>query len=274
MQEASFQSSDGLKIVYRSWQPEGQPRAVIVINHGFNAHGGQQAWAAEQFARAGFAVFALDMRGRGKSEGRRFFVRDVKEHTGDLHQMVRLAKGAHPGLPAFLLGHSAGGVVSCTYALEHQDELAGLVCESFAFQLPVPGFLLSIIKFTALFAPGLPMFKLKMKDFSRDPAAVAALLADPLTKDETQPAATGRALVLAAEHLRVSFGQITLPVLILHGTDDHATMYQGSQFFFDQAGSSDKTLKLYEGHYHDLLNDIGKEEVMADILGWIGAHLK
>ncbi len=274
MHQATFPSGDGLNIFYRSWQPAGLPRAVVVINHGFNSHGGQYLWTAEQFAKAGFAVYAIDMRGRGQSDGKRFFVRHVDEHTADLHKMVRIAKDANPGLPVFLLGHSAGGVVACTYTLQHQEELAGLICESFAFQLPVPGFLLSIIKFTALLAPGLPMFKLKMKDFSRDPAMVAALLADPLTRDETQPAATGKALIEAAERLRVSFPRITLPVLILHGTQDKATMYQGSQFFFDTAGSSDKTLKLYDGHYHDLLNDYGKEEVFADIRGWIDGHLK
>ncbi len=274
MHQATFPSGDGLNIFYRSWQPVGRPRAVVVINHGFNSHGGHYLWTADQFAKAGFAVFAIDMRGRGKSEGRRFFVRHVDEHTADLHKMVKIAKEANPGLPLFLLGHSAGGVVACTYALQHQEELAGLICESFAFQLPVPGFLLSIIKFTALLAPGLPMFKLRMKDFSRDPAVVAALLADPLIKDEAQPAATGKALVEAAERLRVSFPRITLPVLIMHGTGDKATMYQGSQFFFDTAGSNDKTLKLYDGHYHDLLNDYGKEEVFADIRGWIDGHLK
>lgn len=273
MREADFQSSDGLRIIYRAWVPASAPRAVVVINHGFNAHGGQQAWAAEELTKAGFAVYAHDMRGRGKSDGKRFFVRHVNEHTSDLHQMIKLAKQDNPGLPVFLLGHSAGGVVSCTYALDHQDELAGLICESFAFQLPVPGFLLSIIKFVARFAPALPMFKLKMKDFSRDPAAVAALLADPLTKNETQPAATGKALVEAAERLRVSFDKITLPVFIIHGTEDHATMYQGSQFFYDHAGSSDKTLKLYEGHFHDLLNDYGKEDVLADIRAWIEARV-
>ena len=112
-----------------------------------------------------------------------------------------------------------------------------------------------------------------MKDFSRDPVAVAALEADPLTKDETQPAATVAALVRADERLHDSFGEITLPVLILHGTEDHATVCRGSEFFHEHAGSADKTLKLYEGHYHDLLNDIGKEQVLADVLAWIEARL-
>jgi alpha-beta hydrolase superfamily lysophospholipase len=112
-----------------------------------------------------------------------------------------------------------------------------------------------------------------MKDFTRDPAALAALEADPLTKGESQPAATVAALVRADERLHDSFGDITLPVLILHGTADKATVCQGSAYFHAHAGSAEKTLKLYEGHYHDLLNDIGKEAVLADIVNWLEARL-
>ena len=139
--------------------------------------------------------------------------------------------------------------------------------------MPAPGFVLSAIKGLSHVAPRLGVLTLKMKDFTRDPAALQALEADPLTRDETQPAATVAALVRADERLHDSFGQITLPVLILHGTEDRATVCKGSEFFFAHAGSADKTLKLYEGHYHDLLNDIGKEGVIKDITGWIEARL-
>jgi alpha-beta hydrolase superfamily lysophospholipase len=118
-----------------------------------------------------------------------------------------------------------------------------------------------------------PVLKLKNEDFSRDPKAVEALNHDPLTAHEVQPAITVAALVHADERLRDEFPHITLPVLIMHGTDDKATVCHGSQFFYETVGSKDKTLKLYDGHYHDLLNDLGKEKVMADINGWIDAHL-
>jgi acylglycerol lipase len=239
-----------------------------------NSHGGQYLWTARRFADAGFAVLALDLRGRGLSEGERFYVEDVAEYVADLRGAIQIARSRNPGLPVFLLGHSAGGVVSCTYALDHQDDIDGLICESFAFQVPAPGFVLSAIKGLSHLAPRLGVLTLHMKDFTRDPAALELLEADPLTKGETQPAATVAALVRADERLHDAFGQITLPVLILHGSADKATVCRGSEYFHAHAGSPDKTLRIYQGHYHDLLNDLGKEEVFTDILDWIQARLR
>jgi len=270
--EETFESVGGVQIHLRSWKP-GHPRAVVVICHGVNSHGGHYAWTASQLVARGYAVYALDLRGRGKSEGERFYVENVSEYVGDVAGAVRIAKSREAGLPLFLLGHSAGGVVSSTYVLEHQAELSGFICESFAFQVPAPGFALAAIKAVSHIAPRLPVLKLKNEDFSRDPQAVAALNSDPLTAHEVQPAITVAALVRADERLHDEFPLITLPVLIMHGTDDRATVCQGSRFFYETVGSTDKTLRLYEGHYHDLLNDVGKEGVIADIAGWIDARV-
>ena len=271
--EERIESTKGVRIFVQSWRPE-PARAVIVVCHGVNSHSGQYLWVGEQFAASGLATYALDLRGRGKSEGERFYVEDVADYVSDVAATVALATSRHPGLRVFLLGHSAGGVVSSVYVLENQARLAGFICESFAFQVPAPGFALSAIKGISHIAPRLPVLTLKNEDFSRDPQAVAALNNDPLTAHEAQPAMTVAALVRADERLRVEFPRITLPVLIMHGTDDKATVCHGSEFFYNTAGSTDKTLKLYEGHYHDLLNDIGKEGVMADIKAWIDAHLR
>ncbi|AQR72650.1 alpha/beta hydrolase [Sphingomonas sp. LM7] len=272
-EEATFTSAGGINIFYRAWQPEGAPRAVVVICHGVNSHGGQYLWAAEQLVASGYAVFALDLRGRGRSEGERFYVENIADYVADVSGTIAIAKAAYPGSKLFLLGHSAGGVTSASYVLDHQAEIDGFICESFAFQVPAPGFALAAIKGLSHIAPRLGVLKLKNEDFSRDPAAVAALNNDPYIKDETQPAATVAALVRADERLREEFPTITLPVLIMHGTADKATVCEGSVFFHETAGSADKTLKLYKDHYHDLLADFGKEEVMGDIKGWLEAHL-
>jgi acylglycerol lipase len=271
--EEKIDSAKGLQIFVRSWSPAARPRAVVVICHGVNSHGGQYTWVGNQLAAAGYAPYALDLRGRGKSDGERFYVEDVADYVSDVASTIKLAKSRHPGAPVFLLGHSAGGVVSSVYTLENQAELAGFICESFAFQVPAPGFALAAIKGVSHIAPRLPVLKLKNEDFSRDPKWVEALNNDPLTAHEVQPAITVAALVRADERLRKEFPSITLPVLIMHGTSDKATVCHGSEFFYETVGSKDKTLKLYEGHFHDLLADVGKEGVMADIKNWLEAHL-
>lgn len=271
--EATFEGRHGLSIFYRSWEPEGTPRAVVVICHGVNSHGGQYRWVAERLVEDGFAVFALDLRGRGRSDGERFYVDDIADYASDVGGTIAIARARYPGLKLFLLGHSAGGVTSAFYALDHQDMIDGFICESFAFQVPAPGFALAAIKGLSHIAPRLGVLKLKNADFSRDPAWVAALDADPYIRDEAQPAATVAALVRADERLRAEFPKIMLPLLILHGTADKATVCAGSVFFHETAGAADKTLKLYEDHYHDLLADYGKEEVLADIVAWMEARL-
>src|SRR5215831_6596649 len=274
MTEGSFKGVDGIKIFTREWRPAGKPRAVVVISHGFNAHSGQYEWAAQQLVSKGLAVYALDHRGRGRSEGERFFVKKFADWTNDLATFIDIVKTREAGLPVFLLGHSAGGVIACGYALEHQDELAGLICEDFAYQVPAPEVALAIVKGVSYVAPHAPVLKLKNEDFSRDPAVVAALNADPLIANESQPSETVAELVRLDQLLKKSFRLITLPLLILHGTADKVTKPSGSKEFYESAGSGDKTLKLYEGHYHDLLADVGKQQVIADIQAWIDARLE
>ena len=261
------------KLFIRSWRPPGAARGVVVIVPGFNSHSGYYGWVAERLTARGLAVYAVDLRGRGQSDGERFYADSIEDYVADVASAVKLAKSREPGLPVFVLGHSAGGVTSCVYTLEHQSEIAGLVCESFAFQVPAPDFALAVLKGLSHVAPHAHALKLKNEDFSRDPAAVSAMNADPLIANESQPTQTAAALVRADERLKREFPLIQLPVLILHGTLDKATKPSGSQLFLDTAGSSDKTLKLYDGHYHDLLNDTGKEQVMGDIESWLDAHL-
>jgi alpha-beta hydrolase superfamily lysophospholipase len=271
--EETFAGRGGLEIFFRTWQPVGTPRGVVVIVPGFNSHSGYFGWVVQQLASAGLAVYAVDLRGRGKSQGERFYVSDFGDYLSDVDGVARIARSREPGLPVFVLGHSAGGVIACAYTLEHQAELAGLVCESFAFRVPAPDVALAILKGIGHVAPHAHVFKLKNEDFSRDPVVVKAMNEDPLITNENQPAQTVAEMVRADERLERDFPLMQLPVMILHGTADKATKPSGSQLFFDTVGSKDKTLKLYEGHFHDLLNDVGRELVMADIQGWIRARV-
>ena len=272
MNPDQFEGVGGLKIFTRAWRPDRKPRAAVVISHGFNSHSGYYDWTAQQLVASNYAVHALDHRGRGQSDGERFYVQKLSDYVEDLHTFVKRVKTREQGLPVYLLGHSAGGVVSCVYTLEHQTELAGLICEDFAHEVPAPDFALAVVKGLSHVAPHAHVLRLKNEDFSRDPRVVEQMNNDPLIAHEVQPTQTIAELVRADERLKKEFPLITLPVLILHGTMDKVTKPSGSKRFYEMAGSKDKTLKLYEGHFHDLLNDRDKEIVMADIKAWLDAR--
>lgn len=273
--QAIEQTLDGAagRLFYRSWTPAQAPLGLVLVVPGFNSHSGHYAWAAKQLVNRGLGVYAVDLRGRGRSDGERFFVQQFGDYVSDVDALVRLVQARHPGLPVFLLGHSAGGVVACLYAIEHQAELAGLISESFAFQVPAPDFALAVLKGLSHIAPHAHVLRLKNEDFSRDPAVVAEMNADPLIANEVQPTSTVAAMVRADEALQQDIPRIRLPLLVLHGTADRATKPSGSRQLHDRASSEDKAIKLYEGHVHDLLRDLGRERVMEDIAGWITGHV-
>ena len=273
VREDDIRGVTGLKLHLRTWPAQGAVRAAVMIVPGFNSHSGYYDGVGSILSGRGFDVFAIDLRGRGESDGERFYVETFDDYVSDVGSMADFIKSEHVNRPVFLMGHSAGGVVACLYAVEHQSELAGLICESFAFRVPAPDFALAALKGLSHIAPHAHVLHLKNEDFSRDPGVVARMNADPLIAHETQPMRTVAAMVRADERLKEAFPRIRLPLLILHGTADRATRSQGSQQFHEHAGSADKTLKLYEGAFHDPLNDIDRDVVLADILTWLEARL-
>ncbi len=271
--EEFIESDDRQRLFVRSWRPDHNVRAALAIVHGFNSHGGYYGNFARAMATRGIATYAVDLRGRGQSSGRRFEVRQFSDYVDDVHALVSTIRAREPSQPVFMLGHSAGGVVACEYSLSHQQNLAGLICESFALEVPAPAAVLRIVRALALIAPRVPVLTLSNALFSRDVRVVAHMNNDSLIRKERQPARTVAAMVRASTHLRTSFVQFSLPLLILHGSADAITLPSGSEYFHEHAGSRDKTLQIFEGYYHDLINDHGHEHVVERIHQWIEARL-
>ena len=275
MNEETFEGTGGITIFTRSWRPpSGKPRAVLVSVHGLKAHGGLFDWAAAEFVKRGIAVYNLDLRGHGRSGGAALEIESFADYLSDVGQLVDLARKREPGLPIFVLGHSAGGVVGLHYVREHQQEIAGFICHSFAQEVPAPDIVLTLLRGISHLAPHIGVFELKNEAFSRDPAFVERMRNDPYLTEAKYPARTIAELARADDRMKKEFQTVTLPLLIMHGSADAVTVPHGSKLFYEKAGSTDKTLKLYEGHFHDLLNDLGKEQVLEDIVAWIAARVE
>lgn len=255
-----FETTGGLRLFERRWSPAGQARAVVVIVHGYAEHSGRYEWTAARLTERGYGVEALDLRGHGRSEGGRVFVNSFEEYHDDLERFLARGRARNPGLPLFLLGHSMGGGIVTSFVIARKPVLAGALLSGSALLSPRPA------------APPSKPAPLPASAISRDPAVVAAYENDPLVYRGVPR--TGRAPAWAGAFKMVQEGMesITAPILIMHGTDDLLTPAEGSRALYERVSSIDRTLKLYEGLYHETLNEPEKDQVIADVLGWLDEH--
>lgn len=271
----TFDAPDGLRLFEQSWLPQFAPRSVVVLVHGFLDHSGRYAHIASYLADEGHAVYTYDHRGHGRSQGRRGYVDTFDRYVADLHVFVRRVRRRNPDAPLFLLGHSMGGAVCAQYGLERGEGLAGLVLSSPMLDVgvEVPPLLRRFSGLVARLLPGLPTIHLDRDHLSRDPAVVAQAKADPLNVHRRIRARPGHEMVRAAASIRARMDALAVPLLVFHGTDDRITDARGSIALYARAASDDKTLRLYEGLYHETFNEPEKAQVLAELAAWLDEHL-
>jgi alpha-beta hydrolase superfamily lysophospholipase len=269
-EEGRFGGEGGLEIYWQAWLPEGEPRAVIVLAHGASEHGGRYAWTGEELNKRGYAVYAIDHRGHGRSAGDRAVIDRMHNAVEDLHTLVERAQGAYPGRPLVLLGHSMGGAVALAYTAEHEDALDALVLSGALAVLEaaspvqrVAGRVLSVV------APSLGVVAIDSSAVSRDPEVVADYDADPLNYHGKLPARTVAELSRAIDRFPDAVTHFRLPMLVMHGTADRLVPIAGSEMVVDRAGSEDKTFKRYDGLFHEILNEPERQQVLDDIAAWL-----
>lgn len=270
----NFTGPGGLSLFEHWWRPKDGVRANVILVHGLKDHGGRYDHVVEWLARCGYAVYAPDLRGHGKSDGERFYVDSFDEYVDDLDVFVGRIRRREPDRPMFLLGHSMGGAVASRFVLEREPDLRGLILSAPALEpnenvSPVLIWLSGVISF--LF-PRAPVTKVDVKALSHLPEVIEAARKDPLSNDRPAPARTGYEILQAMRRIQEKAHGITLPVLLMHGTEDHLTNPRGSERLFELAGSEDKELKLYEGLYHEILNEEEWERVLGDIADWLDAR--
>jgi alpha-beta hydrolase superfamily lysophospholipase len=270
---ASLHGADGVQIFTQSWLPDAvDVRAVVVLVHGFGEHSDRYDWVAERLTGAGYAVYAGDHRGHGRSQGPRAVV-DVDSVVMDVDRLVDEASSAHPGLPVAMLGHSLGGLIAIRYALAHQRRLRALVLSGPLAALDAPSPALALARGLARFAPKLGVTSLDPRLVSRDPAVVAAYREDPLVHHGRIPAQTIAEMARTVERFPDVVGRVTVPTLIVYGTSDGLCPPSGAIMLAERFGSVDLTTRAYEGLYHEILNEPERETVIGDVIGWLGERL-
>lgn len=272
MSDGGFTGEGGVEISYRAWPSGGEPRAAVVISHGGGEHSGRYAHVASALNEAGYAVWALDHRGHGRSGGERMRFGSVAPLAADLRRLVAIAAEAVPGRKPFLLAHSMGAAVALDYACDHQEELSGLILSGALASVDQAPPVRLAARAIARVAPGRGLFKVNPETVSRDPEVVAAYDSDPLNFHGSFPAET----IVALERVGLSFPDrlpaLTLPLLIMHGAEDRLTPPNGSRLVNELASSEDKILRLYEGLRHEILNEPEGPEIIAEIVAWLDAR--
>jgi alpha-beta hydrolase superfamily lysophospholipase len=274
-EELQFAGTGELPLYAQRWRPRtGEVRGVLVIHHGLADHSARYAGFAERLVRAGYAVWALDMRGHARSAGPRVSFDRIDDLVGDLERFVALVRAREPGKPLFVLGHSLGGLVTALYAIERQPEVAGVVLSAPGIAFDIPVFGAGALRLVAAIAPDAPTLAVKLDDFSTSPAVIADLKRDPLIEAAKGPARSSRSAIDGVARVWAHPERLVAPLLALHGTADKVTAPIGSREIVARAGGPDRTLRLYDGFNHDLLHepDGRAERVADDVIAWLGAH--
>jgi acylglycerol lipase len=275
-EESTFEGTGGLRLFAQSWRPTGgEPRAVLIVTHGIRDHGSRYAELAEHLVGQGFAVYAFDLRGHGHSEGVRAAVDSFEDYVTDLERFVAQVRQREPGRPLFLFGHSMGGAISTLFTLEKKPTIQGLVLSAPALKAgkSVSKARIAATKVLGGVFPNLDVLKVDPKQFSRDAAVVRENETDPLVFQEPGPARTASQFISALGTISERMEDVTVPLLVLHGTGDTLTDPDGSRDLVRRARATDKTLKLYDGLFHDLVHEPEKAQVLGDVSAWLTAHV-
>lgn len=272
VEEAGLAGARGINLHAVAWLPAGEATDSLVIVHGYGEHSGRYSEVAAALVDDGLAVHALDHRGHGRSEGPLVNVEKFQLYIDDLEILVGLVKQRHHGR-TFMLGHSLGGLIAAAYAAEHQERLDGLILSAPAvMSRPVSPVLNLTARVLARLAPGAPVLKLPLEAISRDPEVVSRYLSDPLVHALPMRARQAVQSADAQSRLAPRLASISIPLLVMQGTGDRIVAPASGPFVHAAVSSADRTLKLYEGLYHEILNEPEKPAVVADLRAWLAAR--
>ncbi len=272
---SSITSADGATIHTECWLPDADVKAVVLIVHGLAEHMGRYTHVAAKLNPMGYAVYGLDHPGHGQSEGLRAYFDDFDQPLNTLRQYLDRVKTEQPGKKIFIYGHSLGALISLAFLLRYQTDFAGAVISGAPLEVEAsqPKWLISMGNVMNSVAPKLAVNPLDSKWLSHDPVIVTGYDNDPLVHRGNVRVRMGTQIVQISRNVKSRLAELKLPMLIIHGAEDKICPPAGSTVLNQGIGSSDKTLKIYPGMYHEVHNEVDKAEVLNDIATWLDAHV-
>jgi len=273
----SFTGKGGVEIFFQKWLVE-KARAILIIAHGLGEHSGRYGNLLNSLAGKKISVFAIDHRGHGKSDGKRGHVDSFMDYVYDLKLFIEFIKEENRGLPIILLGHSMGGVITARYSMTYPDDLSLVVMSSpgLAPAFKVPEWKKGLASFLSSRIGSLSFSNgISAEGISHDREAVTAYENDPLVHDRVSARWTVE-FIRATEECMANAKNIRKPILLLHGKSDPIADYKATEEFYNSVSSVNKKLYLYEGLYHETINETAeeREKVLSDITGWIIKNLE
>lgn len=273
--ETDWTDHQGLKFYARGWEPDTSPKALVALVHGHGEHIGRFAHVAEAFARAGYVLMGVDLRGHGRSEGVRGHTPSIEAYMQDIDLLLEHVRARYPGLPTFLYGHSLGAILVLNYGIQRRPDLKGVIATSAGLHTSVEQQPAKVMMARVLggLAPTVLLHSgLDTALLSHDPEIERAYLNDPLVHDKMS-LGFGKAMLAAAKWALEHAPEFPLPVLLMHGAQDGIAFPSSSREFAAAAGDK-ATLVLWEGMYHEIHNEPGKDEVIQTAIAWMDKQLK
>ncbi len=273
--EGIFRGARDTKIYYQAYLPRAEIRASIIVVHGLGEHSGRYENVVNHLLPQGFAIYGFDHIGHGRSEGHRGFVHQYEDFSDTLTTYKNKVKSWQPGKPLFLLGHSMGGLIATEYLIDHSKELTGAVISAPLIKVPdnIGKFTIISGKILSMVAPKLGITALDPTAISRDPEVVEDYINDPFVFLGKTSARLSNELFKAIMRVNEEVDKIEIPFIVLQGSEDLLVNPNGSRMLYEGANSQDKTLKVYEGLYHEIFNEPERGRVLEDIANWLNARL-
>lgn len=265
--ETGWITADKTELYAKYWAPEGEARAVVALVHGLGEHCGRYQHVAEMLNGNGIALYGFDHRGHGRSAGKQGFIPSYEVLMEEADLLLKHVSKQFPGRPVFLYGHSWGGNVVANYLIRRQPDVHGALITGPWLRLtnPLSGFMLFTIRLMSWLLPGLQQDnEIKAEQLSHSADAVKAYLDDRLVHGKVTPRLLAESM-RAGEYAIDNAERITVPMLLMHGEDDQITSPGGTRAFSENA-LAEKTVKIYEGMLHEVHNEVGNGQVLADML--------